>query len=66
MPKIPSTSDDETWNRFSDIWIYCMTLHPGQGTLPGGPCLDCVTRYAISGPPPLPGPPAPPVVFREP
>jgi hypothetical protein len=35
---------------FSDIWLYCMIDH-GKGSLPGGPCPECVKAYAVSGPP---------------
>jgi hypothetical protein len=48
---MPRLTDDELDHRFRDIWLYCLTVHPGQGTLPGGPCEDCVARYAVTGPP---------------
>ena len=35
---------------FSAIWLYCMIDH-GKGSLPSGPCPECVEAYAVSGPP---------------
>jgi hypothetical protein len=35
---------------FSAIWLYCMIDH-GKGSLPSGPCPECVKAYAVSGPP---------------
>jgi hypothetical protein len=36
---------------FAEIWMYCMLDH-GKGSMPYGPCEECVMRYAKSGPPP--------------
>lgn len=36
--------------RFQDIWLYCMLDHK-VGTMPSGPCLNCVTKFALTGPP---------------
>lgn len=41
---------DEATDRFKALWLYCM-LDCGKGSLPYGPCRDCIDTYAISGPP---------------
>ena len=42
--------EDEIHSRFKAVWAYCMIDH-GVGTLPSGPCMECISKYAITGPP---------------
>lgn len=52
----PSANGRRSWGdtdpdeRFKGIWLYCMLDHE-VGTLPSGPCLDCVKRYTTVRPP---------------
>ena len=46
----PNTDEDAIHQRFRDVWMFCMIDH-GVGTMPSGPCTDCVRQYAIDGPP---------------
>ena len=41
-----------TDHRFRDIWMYCMLIHK-NATMVSGPCMECVRRYTVSGPPSL-------------
>ncbi len=41
---------DDVEQRFKDIWLWCMLEHE-VGTLVSGPCLECVAKYAKTGPP---------------
>lgn len=41
---------DPWTDRFKDIWMFCM-LDCGKGSLPNGPCSECVLSYAKTGPP---------------
>lgn len=48
--KVEIHTDAGTEERFRDIWMYCIFDHE-KGTLPFGPCTECVIAYAKTGPP---------------